>query len=872
MITLSVLTVLVAASFTTAYAQNAPYQTNQNLTPPTYSGYNVAFPNSYPLSFEDWQFLDNTDLLPPNPPVTRLDGGLSWNNLETARGTYSSTWTNLVFTWTGACSSLIGGNSGWMPTADCNNANASITEGGHTEAAGNTLYTFSGTPGWASSGGGSGWPVSAVSVTGCTTGTCTVALTIDATGFTLNATSPIYDVIAIANGGTLDNGFSLNTGGSSLTAVSGSGAATVITFTLPEIYYSGNTQETRVNYSTTGANLADVTYGLNYPPSDVYGTATCTGTVYNPTVTGDCYFREFVTQLMMKDCDVSSVPASPLTGACAIHYFEGWNEFNTDGSWNGGDYGKLATMMYDADDIIHQFCGDCFFLAGSVSAIDGYHQYEGTYPQDLSAVYSQAIGQLMHDWHYQQSTARHSGVGYNLVPDALSFHPYPSRNEPYYPMPETNVSSSSSDAGCSSPNEPIGYQLTGFTEPSHLYCRDSVISAVNVMGNPTHGILASEPSGFNFNTSTPVWNTESGIGEFFPSNHGATLASSTYLDGNDKTLTAELDQAYVTRQAILLAASGDALNLWYQVDNTTWGPMEYMPAASWWKSTAYTVGKYIWDGKSIQECTTAGTSGTSTPSFNQTLGGTTTDGTVTWTKESTNWAASNQYGVGAVIWDGSHVQEASVGGKSGTSAPAWNATQGGNTTDNTVTWVDVIASSPTRTVVPVVTPMGRDFSILYGWFNGVTFSGTSSSYSTWTASHAYAVNDTIYDGTFGLQRVVTAGTSGTSQPTWGMGMYGTTTDGGVTWELMGTPKCYDTSTFSGGVIQNAPWVCPINEPSGKVGEFVWYTPQDSSHSYTTPAGTTCEWTLEQNKIAVSGNSSVTVYNRPLLFDNRTPCP
>lgn len=50
-------------------------------------------------------------------------------------------------------------------------------------------------------------------------------------------------------------------------------------------------------------------------------------------------------------------------------------------------------------------------------------------------------------------------------------------------------------------------------------------------------------------------------------------------------------------------------------------------------NTAYTVGTAIWDDNgSLQLCTAAGTtSGTVTPTWNGTIGGTTTDGTVTWT-------------------------------------------------------------------------------------------------------------------------------------------------------------------------------------------------------------------------------------------------
>jgi len=48
---------------------------------------------------------------------------------------------------------------------------------------------------------------------------------------------------------------------------------------------------------------------------------------------------------MVQNCDVSSVPASPLIEARAIHYFEGWNELDTDVSWNGGDYGMRVLQL-----------------------------------------------------------------------------------------------------------------------------------------------------------------------------------------------------------------------------------------------------------------------------------------------------------------------------------------------------------------------------------------------------------------------------------------------------------------------------------------------------------------------------------------------
>jgi hypothetical protein len=55
---------------------------------------------------------------------------------------------------------------------------------------------------------------------------------------------------------------------------------------------------------------------------------------------------------------------------------------------------------------------------------------------------------------------------------------------------------------------------------------------------------------------------------------------------------------------------------------------------AWKASTAYNLGNEILDpAGNIQEVTTAGTSGTTAPAWNETLNGTTTDNTVVWTNE-----------------------------------------------------------------------------------------------------------------------------------------------------------------------------------------------------------------------------------------------
>lgn len=99
----------------------------------------------------------------------------------------------------------------------------------------------------------------------------------------------------------------------------------------------------------------------------------------------------------------------------------------------------------------------------------------------------------------------------------------------------------------------------------------------------------------------------------------------------------------------------------------------------------------------VEVVKTAGTSGIATPFWTTSPGGATADGSITWLDQGPStaatpaaWTALHHYARGAYILDGNgNVELATTAGISGALIPAFNATVGGTTTDATVTWTNV---------------------------------------------------------------------------------------------------------------------------------------------------------------------------------------
>ena len=120
-------------------------------------------------------------------------------------------------------------------------------------------------------------------------------------------------------------------------------------------------------------------------------------------------------------------------------------------------------------------------------------------------------------------------------------------------------------------------------------------------------------------------------------------------------------------------------------------------------SQAYSVGQMVLDSHfQIQIVATAGTSGATAPTWSTTAGGTTTDGTVQWYNQGAYnasvapWAANTAYAVlDEVVDSNGQVQQCTKAGTSNATPPSWTTGLGGKTaeTGNGPHWTNVGAAA-----------------------------------------------------------------------------------------------------------------------------------------------------------------------------------
>lgn len=116
--------------------------------------------------------------------------------------------------------------------------------------------------------------------------------------------------------------------------------------------------------------------------------------------------------------------------------------------------------------------------------------------------------------------------------------------------------------------------------------------------------------------------------------------------------------------------------------------------SAWEAETAYATGHFIrrliGGDNYIYEATAGGTSGSSEPDWPTGAGETVTDDGVTWQVSDSVWAASTSYAVGDIVRQDvggiDYIYQATTAGSSGTTAPTWPTAPGATVVDNEVTW------------------------------------------------------------------------------------------------------------------------------------------------------------------------------------------
>ena len=246
--------------------------------------------------------------------------------------------------------------------------------------------------------------------------------------------------------------------------------------------------------------------------------------------------------------------------------------------------------------------------------------------------------------------------------------------------------------------------VSNHSSNSQIWGLASATNIVGIRASDTGGILCAGARRINIMSNVIERPKQLGIGVAYTAegstegescplavrilgNHITDVINRENIDGINANCT------YIQITAVPAQAGASSASVGVPGTNLT-----ILPAV-WEANTAVVAGLSTIDsGGHIQTVTTAGTTGSSAPSWNETPGLATTDGTAAWTNEGSGivaalvptgraWAASTAFIVGAAIVDGNgNVQTCTASGTTGTTAPSWASVSASTTTDGGVTW------------------------------------------------------------------------------------------------------------------------------------------------------------------------------------------
>lgn len=151
------------------------------------------------------------------------------------------------------------------------------------------------------------------------------------------------------------------------------------------------------------------------------------------------------------------------------------------------------------------------------------------------------------------------------------------------------------------------------------------------------------------------------------------------------------------------------------------------------------------------------------------------------------WQASTSYAAGDMVrptTDNDFVYYALNAGTSGSSEPTWPTTQGATVTDNDITWVAIKARAAYLVLDQALNYIKTNGDQLTICTKNPTNFYQACDPDPWQASTSYSVGDVVRPTTRNgfTYKCITAGTSGSSEPTWPTTAGQTVTDGTVEWE------------------------------------------------------------------------------------------